>query len=474
MPTSLIDGSSTTLPELHSQLQGRALGPDDADYDQARVVAAAVDSRPAVIVRPAVDSDVSRAIALARETGLALAVRSGGHSGAGHGTCDGGIVIDLRDMKAIDIDVEGRTAWAEAGLTAGEFTAAAGAHGLAVGFGDTGTVGLGGLTLGGGVGYLARKHGLTIDSLIAADVVTADGEVLRVDEQSHPDLFWAIRGGGGNLGVATRFQFRLHDVDQVVGGMLILPATPETVAGFIAAAEAAPDELTTIANVMNCPPLPFVAEEHHESFVIMALVCYAGDAADGLEVMAPFVGLAEPLANMVQPMPYPEIYPPEDPDYHPTAVARTMFIERVDLESAATIVERLEASDASLRVAQIRVLGGAVARVAADATAYAHRSSRIMVNVAAFYEGAEDRLVREAWVQHTVRALHQGNDAAYVNFLADEGPDRIRAAYPGGTWQRLAAVKAAYDPENLFRLNQNVAPDGTDGGRVPSARSQGR
>ena len=471
MPTSLIDGSSITLPELRSQLQGRALVPDDADYDQARVVVAAVDSRPAVIVRPAVDADVSRAIALARETGLALAVRSGGHSGAGHGTCHGGIVIDLRDMKAIDIDVEGRTAWAEAGLTAGEFTAAAGAHGLAVGFGDTGTVGLGGLTLGGGVGYLARKHGLTIDSLIAADIVTADGELLRVDEQSHPDLFWAIRGGGGNLGVATRFQFRLHDVDQVVGGMLILPATPETVSGFIAAAEAAPDELTTIANVMNCPPLPFVAEEHHDSLVIMALVCYAGDAEDGLEAMAPFVGLAEPLANMVRPMPYPEIYPPEDPDYHPTAVARTMFIERVDLETAATLVERLEASDASLRVAQIRVLGGAVARVPADATAYAHRSSRIMVNVAAFYEGAEDRLVREAWVQDMVGTLHQGDDAAYVNFLLNEGPDRVRAAYPGGTWQRLVAVKAEYDPENLFRLNQNVPPDGSDGGRVPSARA---
>jgi len=475
MATSLIRGSRISLTELRAQFQGRVLGPDDPDYDVTRVVAAPVDSRPALILRPEVDADVVRAIALARETGLALAVRSGGHSGPGHGTCEGGIVIDLRDMKAVDFDVDGRTAWAEAGLTAGEFTSAAAAHGLAVGFGDTGTVGLGGLTLGGGVGYLARKHGLTIDNLIAADVVTADGEALRVDEESDPDLFWAIRGGGGNLGVATRFQFRLHPVDQVVGGMLVLPATAQTVAGFIAAAEAAPDELTTIANVMNCPPLPFVADEHHGSLVIMAVMCWAGDVEDGLAAMAPFEGLAVPLANMLRRMPYPELYPPEDPGYRPTAVARTMFLRTVDLDTAATVIDRLAASDASLRAVQIRVLGGAVARVAADATAYAHRASQIMVNVAAFYDGAEDRVVRDAWVQDLVRALDQGDPAAYVNFLGAEGTDRIRAAYPGTTWDRLAGVKATYDPENLFRLNQNVPPaDRADDGRVPSARTQSR
>ena len=239
---SISTAATAILPELRSDLAGRALGPGDDGYDEARtVVAGGVDARPAVIVRPADDADVARTIALARETGLPLAVRSGGHSGAGHSTAEGGIVLDLRDMKAVDIDAEGGTAWAEAGLTAAEFTAAAGAHGLAVGFGDMGSVGLGGLTLGGGVGYLARKHGLTVDSLLAADVVTADGRVLRVDDESHPDLFWAIRGGGGNFGVATRFRFRLHPVDRVVGGMLVLPATPDTVAGFVAAAEAAPE-----------------------------------------------------------------------------------------------------------------------------------------------------------------------------------------------------------------------------------------
>jgi hypothetical protein len=270
-------------------------------------------------------------------------VRSGGHSGAAHSTVDGGIVLDLRDMNALEIDVTARTAWAESGLSAGEFSEAAAAHGLAVGFGDTGSVGLGGLTLGGGVGYLARKHGLTIDSLFAADVVTADGQVLRVDETSHPDLFWAIRGGGGNCGIVTRFEFRLQEVDRVVGGMLILPATPETVAGFIAAAEAAPDELTTIANVMNCPPMPFVAEELRGSLVILANICWSGDLDDGQKVLAQFFELAEPLANFVQPMPYPGMYPPGDPDYHPTAVGRTTFVDSIGLDEATLIVERLQA-----------------------------------------------------------------------------------------------------------------------------------
>jgi FAD/FMN-containing dehydrogenase len=465
MSTSSATGT-ISLAELRDRVGARVLGPDDAGYDEARaIMLGGSDPKPALIVRPGSDADVARAVTLARETGLPLAVRSGGHSGAGHGTADGGVVIDLRDMKAVDFDVENRTAWAEAGLTAAEFTTAAAAHGLAVGFGDTGSVGLGGITLGGGVGFLARKHGLTIDSLLAADLVTADGEVVRVDETSHPDLFWAIRGGGGNYGVATRFQFRLHPVDQVVGGMLVLPATAATVAGFIAAAEAAPDELTTIANVMNCPPLPFVPEEHHGSLVIFAFMCWAGDEPSGLEAIAPFLALAEPLANLVRPMPYPEMYPPEDPDYHPTAVAKTMLVDSIGRDEAATIIELLQASDAVMRVAQLRVLGGAVARVPADATAYAHRTAPIMVNIAAFYDGPADREVRSAWVDEVTATLHQGNDGAYVNFLQDEGPERIRAAYPGATWDRLAAVKATYDPENVFRRNQNVPP-ATSTGRI--------
>ena len=200
----------------------------------------------------------------ARETETPLSVRSGGHSGAGHSVIDDALEIDLVDLRSLEIDaVEGRAARAQTGLTAGEYTAAAAEHGLATGFGDAGSVGIGGITLGGGVGFLARQFGLTIDSLLAAEVVTADGEVLHVDDEHHPDLFWAIRGGGGNFGVATRLHLRLHDVGRVVGGLLFLPATPETIAAFIAEAQAAPDELTTIANVMPAPPMPFLPEEFH-------------------------------------------------------------------------------------------------------------------------------------------------------------------------------------------------------------------
>jgi len=454
-------GGGGWIPELRAALNGRVITPDDAGYDHARTVfIGGIDRRPAVIVRPANASEVARVVSLARESGLQLAVRSGGHSGAGHSVSEGGIVLDLRDMQALEIDAAGRTAWAETGLTAGEYTTAAGEYGLATGFGDTASVGIGGLTLGGGVGFLVRKHGLTIDDLLAAEVVTADGQLLRVDAEHHPDLFWALRGGGGNFGVATRFQFRLHEVDRIVGGMLILPATPEVVAGFIAAAEAAPEELSTIANVMAAPPMPFLPAEQHGKLIVLAMMAYAGEVAAGERALAPFRALAEPIADMLRPMRYPEMYLPEQEDYHPKAVGRTMFVDRIDRHAAETIVEYLQASDAAVRVAQLRVLGGAMARVPVEATAFAHRRSRILVALAAFYDGPEERAVREAWVAEFAAALDQGNSAAYVNFLGDEGEARVRDAYPGSTWERLAAIKARYDPTNLFRLNQNIPPAG--------------
>jgi FAD/FMN-containing dehydrogenase len=447
-------------PSLRAAVHGSVIMPGDPEYDAARtVVTGGIDRHPAAIVRAADAADVARVVGIASATGLELAVRSGGHSGAGHGTTEGGILLDLSALKRIEVDLEGRTAWAEAGLTAGELTIALHAHGLAVGFGDTGSVGIGGITLGGGIGYLVRKHGLTIDSLLAADVVTAAGELVRADAASHPDLFWALRGGGGNFGVVTRFQFRLHEVGTILGGMLILPATAETVAGFVAAAEAAPEDLSTIANVMPAPPMPFVAPEHHGKLVVMALLAHVGDLEAGKRAVAPFRALAEPLADLVRPMAYPEIYPPEDPDYHPLAVAKGLFTTRIGPAEAASIVSRLEASDAPMRVAQLRVLGGAMARVPVDATAFAHRSSRILAVVAVFHDGTpEDRARRAAWADELVATLRQDDHGAYVNFLVDEGEVGVRAAYPGATWDRLAAVKRRYDPTNLFRLNQNVPP----------------
>jgi len=452
--------TSISFDRLRSELAGEVIAPDDTGYDDARRTFMPLydDRRPAVVVRPADSREVGYVVSLARESGLELAVRSGGHSGAGHSVSAGGIVLDLSLMKGLEIDPAKRVAWAEAGLTSGEVTNATAAHGLAVGFGDTGSVGIGGLTTGGGVGYLVRKHGLTIDNLLAAEIVLADGRILQVDDQRHADLFWAIRGGGGNFGVITRFKYRLHPMDTVTGGMLVLPATADTVAGFMAAAEAAPDEVSTIANVMTAPPMPFIPKEHHGEVVILAMLVHAGPTEDGEQALAPFCALATPLADLVRPMAYPEVYPPDDPEYRPLAAARTMFVDSIGHAEAELILEHLRASSAMMAAAQLRALGGAMARVPADATAFVHRQSKIMVNVAAIYGTLDEASVHEEWVGQFAAALRQSDEGSYVNFVGDEGEAAVRASYPGETWDRLAAIKRRYDPGNLFRLNQNIPP----------------
>ena len=459
MSVSQTRRSSLSISQLRGDVSGRVIAPGDGAYDAARTVFyGGIDRRPLAIVRAADAGDVSRVVTLAAEADLELAVRSGGHSLAGHGVSDGGIVVDLSEMTALHIDPKGRTAWAQAGLTAGEYTAAAQAHGLATGFGDTGSVGIGGITLGGGIGFLSRKHGLTIDSLLAADMVTADGEARRVDAENHPDLFWAIRGGGGNFGVVTRFHYRLHEVGTVVGGVLILPATPETILSFIESAEAAPEELTTIANVMPAPPMPFLPENLVGRLVIFGMMVHVGSVEAGERAVAPFRELAEPIADMLRPMRYPEIFMEEEgaEEFHPLAVARTMLVDDLDRAAAETIVGELEASTAAMSVTQIRVLGGAIARVPVEATAFAHRRRRIMVNVAALYEKSGAAGEHEAWADRLTAAIRRESRGAYTGFLGDEGEDRVREAYPQPTWDRLVAVKRRYDPNNLFRLNQNI------------------
>jgi FAD/FMN-containing dehydrogenase len=456
--TSSTEPARPSLDSL-AGINGRVVMPDDPAYDQARTVFyGGIDKRPGAIVRVSDANDVRRVIALARDDGYELAVRSGGHSIVGHSTTDGGLVIDLRDMAQIEVDPNGRTAWVGAGATALHVTEALSKHGLAIGFGDSGSVGVGGITTGGGIGFLVRKYGMTIDSLLAAEVVTADGRHVHTNAQQHPDLFWAIRGGGGNFGVVTRLHFRLNELRQFTGGILILPATPETIAGFADLALAAPDELSTIGNVMPAPPLPFLPAETAGRLVIFAFIAYAGDDASAERAIAPFRSIATPIADMVKPQPYAAMYPPEDPNYRPTAIGRTMFVDSIDRSAAETIYDYLSTSDAAVRVTQLRALGGAMARVPADATAFAHRSKPMLVNVAAFYQGNADREIRRAWATEFAGALQRGDDAAYVGFLTDDGEARIRAAYPGSTWDRLARIKAVYDPTNLFRLNQNISP----------------
>ncbi len=455
-----IGGPDVDLARLRGDVTGPVLARGDDGYEDARqLFAGQFDHRPDAIVRATDAADVAAAVIAVRDAGLPLAVKSGGHSPAGLSVSEGGLTVDLSGLDGFELDPEGRTVWAGPGLTTGAYTAAAAEAGLATGFGDTPSVGVGGITLAGGIGFLVRAHGMTIDQLLEAEVVTGDGEIVRTDAEHEPDLFWAIRGGGGNVAVATRLRFRLHELPAVNGGILILPATPETIAGFIAEAETAPEQLSTIANAMTAPPMPFLPEELVGTPVLLAFLLYAGDPEAGEAVLAPFRALATPIADFLRPMTYPELFMPQEEGYHPVAVSRTSLTDRpLDEAASAAILERLAGSTAMMRAAQLRPLGGAMARVHADATAFAHRGKRFMVTVAAMVERAEQLPEQESWAEGLLRTLAGDDAAAYVGFLGDEGEGRVHAAYPSATWDRLAAIKARYDPSNVLRRNQNVSP----------------
>ena len=454
--TGTIQDQNDLVESLRAGVDGGVLTADHAEYDEARTPFFPVKiGKPVAVVRPKHADDVARVVDAARRTGLPLIVRSGAHHAAAHSTGDG-LLIDLRSLNNIDVDVASQTAWVETGLTAREVAWALEPHGLAVGFGDTGSVGIGGLTLGGGIGFLSRRYGMTIDNVLAAEIVTADGHVHTVDQDHDPDLFWAIRGGGGNFGVVTKFQYRLARVPQVYGGLLILPATPATISRLTQACGEADDALTVIPTLMPAPPMPFIPAEMQGQILILAAVCYAGDSGQAEEALQPLREIATPVMDLVQPMPYAALLDEEVPFRgHPVAL-RAMFGDPIDESVGATILEGLNCSDTWLRMVQFRVLGGAISRVAPDATAYAHRKSPIMVIVARALE--DDQLAARQWTEELTAALYQGDDGAYVNFFGPHDGDRIEAAYPGETLPRLRRIKATYDPMNLFRNNDNITP----------------
>jgi FAD/FMN-containing dehydrogenase len=388
-----------------------------------------------------------------------LAVRGGSHSLAGHSTVEGGIVLDLGGMKGLHIDPERRLAWAQPGLRAEEYTVAAAAHGLATPFGDTGSVGIGGLTLGGGIGWLVRKYGMTIDALVSVELVTADGQLITTSETEHPDLFWAVRGGGGNFGVVTRFQFRLYPVEGILGGALFMPATREVLQALQPIAASAPEELTTISMLMAAPPAPFIPESVHFQPTVAILFVYAGDPAGGQAALEPFRQVATPLAELVMPMPYPGIYEMlRQAEQRSSSVNRSLFLEVLDDTTIDEILARHAAPSSPMAMTQIRILGGAMARVDASATAFAHRTANVMVTILTPFADPAELPVHQAWTQAYFEALSGRSVGVYSNFLEDEGEARIREAYPNGTYERLAAVKRRYDPTNLFRRNQNIVP----------------
>lgn len=461
-----MSGSTSSVADdaverFRAALDGDVIAPGDSGYDTARVPHfTGFDRRPALIARPRTSEAVAHVVAFAAEQGGGLAIRSGGHSVAGHSAPEGAVLLDLSHLKALDVDVDGRTASAQTGLTAGEYTAAVGEHGLATGFGDTGTVGLGGLTLGGGIGYLSRLYGLTIDDVLEAEVVTANAEVLQVDADHHPDLFWAIRGGGGNFGVATRFRYRLHEVPQVYGGALVLPSTPEALEGCMAAAAAAPEALSCILNVLPGALVDFLPEELKARPVLLVLICFVGPPEEGEAALAPFLEVAEPLVQMLQPMPYAALFEMDEGEEPPLVEVRTVFVDQVQPGDLAMLIERAPSAPGMMGAAQLRVLGGAVARVPAEATAFAHRDKPVMVTVGVFHESLADGSPAAAWVDDVMAALGDagGDHPAYVGFLSDASDLRVRQSYPPTTLERLRKVKARYDPTNLFRYNHNIAP----------------
>jgi FAD/FMN-containing dehydrogenase len=443
---------------MRLRFKGRIVTPDLADYDHLRALAHINwDHRPLFVARVADAADVADVVDFARRHDLDLAVRSGGHSVCGHSGSNG-VIVDLRDLKSIDLDLEAMTVWAGSGLTAGEVSGALDQHGVVVGFGDSSSVGIGGLTLGGGVGYMTRKHGLTIDSLLAAEIVTAAGDILTVDEHAYPDLFWALRGGGGNFGIVTRFKYRLNPLPEFTGGPLIMPATPEILAGFVAAAQAAPEELTTIVLAMPAPPLPFLPPELYGQKVIIGMMAYAGPADGAQAALAPFRALANPIADLVRPGPYSMMYLPEDPTMKPTVSVRSLFMNEVSVDQAADMLRRLDDCTAPMRMAQVRILGGAANRIPAEATAYGHRNAQILTGFLAMDGSAEAAMRNDQWAADCATALRGANAGTYVNFLAEEGTDALRASYPGTIWNRLREIKRRYDPKNLFRFNQNILP----------------
>ena len=452
------------IAELKGGFQGEILLPSDVAYEGARKIwNAMIDKRPAVIARCATPADVICGVHFARETGLGLAVRGGGHHIAGNALCDDGLVLDLSKMKAARVDPAGRRVTIEGGATLADLDAATQAHGLATPVGINSTTGIGGLTLGGGFGWLSRKYGMTVDNLEAAEIVTAAGELVRASATEHPDLFWALRGGGGNFGVVTRFTFRLHPVGpDVLSGLIVYPMSEakSVLQQYRAFAAQAPEELTVWTVLRKAPPLPFLPERVHGQEMIALALLYAGDPKQGETLIAPLRTFATPLGEHVGVQPYVAWQQAFDPLL--TAGARNYWKSHNFTTLPDGLFDAIIAALGTLPSPQCEIFigafGGATTRPAPDATAYAHRDAQFVMNVHTRWEDPADDKRCIGWAREFFTAtVPFASGGVYVNFLsADEG-DRVRAAY-GPNYARLARVKRTYDPENLFRVNQNIKP----------------
>jgi FAD/FMN-containing dehydrogenase len=458
------------LPEgameaLRSGLRGALCLPGDAGYEQARTLwNGMIDRHPSAVARAAGAADVCLAVKVASAHGLLLAVRGGGHNIAGNACCDGGLVIDLTPMKSIRIDPATRTARVEPGVILGELDREAQAFGLVTPIGVNSTTGIAGLTLGGGFGWLSRRYGLSVDNLLSVDVVTADGELLHASEGENPELFWAVRGGGGNFGVVTSFEFRLHRFGpDVLSGLIVHPIARarEVLDGYRRLTATAPDELTAYCVMRKAPPLPFLAPEHHGKEILVMPVCWAGDdLRAGEEAIARLRALGKPTGEAIGPTPYVGWQTVLDPLLTPGARNYWKSHDLLELSDPAVeamldAASRLPTPDCEVLIAQ---LGGAVNRVPAEATAYPHRDVEYIVNLHTRWTDPADDARCIAWARALFDALApHATGGVYVNFMPEDEVGRVAGAY-GPNYGRLARIKARHDPGNLFRLNQNIQP----------------
>jgi FAD/FMN-containing dehydrogenase len=456
--------SDTTLAMLREHVRGPVIGPDDEGYEDARrVYNGMIDRRPRAIVRCVDVTDVRAAVDVARDAGLDLAVRGGGHSVPGFGTGDDALVIDLSTMKGTRVDPQRRTVRVEGGCTWGDLDHATHSFGLATTGGIISSTGVGGLTLGGGIGYLTRRFGLSCDNLRAADIVTADGAFVTASEREHEELFWALRGGGGNFGVVTSLEFDLHPVDTIYGGPIFYPVDHAAhVLGFYADHIAkAPEELGAFFMFQIAPPLPFIPEERHGETMCAVVACWSGPVAGGEPAIAPLLEDAGPVvAHHVGPMPYPTLnsafdglLPPGLQHYWKANFVRELTDAAI--EAHVQHGPRVPCVQSTMHLYPI---DGAAHRVSADATAFAHRDARFAAVIAGMWPDPADNDANTRWVRDYWEALApHSEDGGYINFMAADDQQRIRANY-AGNYDRLTAIKASYDPENLFHLNQNIAP----------------
>jgi FAD/FMN-containing dehydrogenase len=456
-----------TVAELAGSLVGSVIRAGDDDYDAARHIwNHAIDRHPVLVARVASTADIVAAVRFAASEGLPIAVRGGGHSLPGFSTCDDGIVIDLSAMNVVDVDPAQRRAVAGGGTHWSGFDAATQAHGLATTGGLISSTGVGGLTLGGGIGYLVRAHGLSCDNLMSAEVVLADGSVVRSSADENADLFWALRGGGGNFGVVTSFEFALHPLGPIVlGGPIFFPgdAAVDVIGGWRDAVSDAPDELTTLVAMTTAPPAPFIPDEWQGRKAVVVAACWAGEPADGEPVVAPLRHLASPIADLLGPMPYVQLQSLLDGGWGPGAANyfTGAFVDELSDRAVETLTAfHREAPEPPVQ-AELHVhhLGGAVRDEPAGGTAFGQREHPYVVNCIARTQDAADLSPHREWARNAREAIAGfGDGGLYVNFAAEAGADNVRAAYPPDTYNRLQQVKDRYDPANLFRFNHNIAP----------------